>query len=108
MSMNVPIEDFLEALTVADLEQMRGTIDQRIREKRENNLSDAIQEIERVVAKHGFAMHDVMARIDARVEGPVKWRHPMQPDLIWCGRGRRPRWMTAALKAGIALPDMRA
>jgi DNA-binding protein H-NS len=36
------------------------------------------------------------------VKGPVaaKYRNPENPDETWAGRGLKPRWLTAAIKAG--------
>lgn len=30
----------------------------------------------------------------------IKFRNPANPSEKWTGRGRQPRWMTAAIKAG--------
>lgn len=35
-----------------------------------------------------------------------KYRHLDDPNLVWSGRGRRPRWVTEALEAGRRLDDL--
>lgn len=34
-----------------------------------------------------------------------KYRNPNEPSETWSGRGKQPRWLTAALKAGHAIED---
>ena len=36
-----------------------------------------------------------------------KFRNPAQPSETWAGRGKRPRWLTAALKKGKRLEDFK-
>lgn len=35
-----------------------------------------------------------------------KYRNPANPSETWAGRGKRPRWFNAALKAGKKLNDL--
>ncbi|MBM9595987.1 H-NS histone family protein [Rhodobacteraceae bacterium MCCB 386] len=50
---------------------------------------------------------------DAQQFGPKnqaadpKYRHPDYPELTWSGRGRRPRWITDAVEAGLKLDDLK-
>jgi len=36
-----------------------------------------------------------------------KFRNPEQPSETWAGRGKKPRWLTAQLKAGKQIDDFR-
>jgi DNA-binding protein H-NS len=36
-----------------------------------------------------------------------KYRNPNKPFETWSGRGKRPRWLTAALRSGKRLDDFR-
>jgi DNA-binding protein H-NS len=36
-----------------------------------------------------------------------KYSNPLAPSQKWSGRGKRPRWVTAALAAGQSLDDLR-
>jgi len=46
-------------------------------------------------------------RIERRKLPPVspKYRNPEHPSETWSGRGKRPRWLTAALAAGRAIEE---
>jgi DNA-binding protein H-NS len=34
-----------------------------------------------------------------------KYRNPKQPSELWSGRGKQPRWLAAALKAGHSIEE---
>jgi len=36
-----------------------------------------------------------------------KYRNPAEPSETWAGRGKKPRWVVAALKKGKRLEDLR-
>ncbi|KJV26671.1 H-NS family nucleoid-associated regulatory protein [Luteibacter yeojuensis] len=38
----------------------------------------------------------------------AKYRNPADPEQVWSGRGKRPRWFNDALKAGTSEKDMLA
>jgi DNA-binding protein H-NS len=38
---------------------------------------------------------------------PPKYRNPLAPSEKWSGRGKRPKWVTAALEAGQRLDDLK-
>jgi DNA-binding protein H-NS len=59
-----------------------------------------------VAIEHGFQVGDLIPILKVKPERPARYRHPTQPELTWCGRGRRPLWMSRALKEGISLSDM--
>jgi len=52
-----------------------------------------------VDAKHGNG------RGDPRGEVAPKYRNPKSPAETWSGRGLKPRWLAAAVKAGKKLED---
>ena len=38
----------------------------------------------------------------------IAYRNPKDPEQTWSGRGRQPRWVTAALKGGAKREELRA
>jgi DNA-binding protein H-NS len=36
-----------------------------------------------------------------------KFRNPAQPEQTWSGRGKRPRWITELLNAGMSIREFR-
>jgi DNA-binding protein H-NS len=51
----------------------------------------------------------VVPRAAKRPYPPVspKFRNPVEPSETWAGRGKRPRWLLAALKKGKRLEDFK-
>ena len=37
---------------------------------------------------------------------PAKYRHPFDPQITWAGRGKRPAWVTSAVKEGLSLESL--
>ena len=48
----------------------------------------------------GAARSKVAFRRGARGAVAAKYRNPENPSETWAGRGLKPRWLTAAIKAG--------
>lgn len=48
-----------------------------------------------------------LPRVDGRTRVLPKYRDPEDPRLTWAGRGCRPKWLDARLRAGAALEDFR-
>ena len=50
----------------------------------------------------GFTLEDLVGKSRKRGAVPIKYRDPKNPQNTWTGRGRTPRWLTAAMKGGRA------
>lgn len=65
--------------------------------------------INKLIKDEGFTFEDVFgARRTRRATTKVapKYRNPDDPAQTWSGRGKRPRWFNAALKAGKKEKDL--
>lgn len=67
--------------------------------------------ISALVKAEGLAMEDVFAGTASRRAGvrrkvKPKYRNPGDPSQTWTGRGKRPRWYSAALAAGKKEKDL--
>ena len=64
--------------------------------------------ISAMVKAEGFAIEDVFAgaRRGARRKVAPKYRNPIDPSQTWTGRGKRPRWYSAALASGKKEKDL--
>jgi DNA-binding protein H-NS len=73
------------------------------------------RELERRLAqlKQDYPITDSSHSVDSTLRAPrreypavlPKYRNPEAPHETWAGRGRQPRWMVAALKAGRKMED---
>lgn len=66
--------------------------------------------ISAMVKAEGFAIEDVFsgtgARRGVRRKVKPKYRNPIDPSQTWTGRGKRPRWYSAALASGKKEKDL--
>lgn len=65
--------------------------------------------ISAMVKAEGFAIEDVFAgarRGGVRRKVAPKYRNPIDPSQTWTGRGKRPRWYSAALASGKKEKDL--
>jgi DNA-binding protein H-NS len=66
--------------------------------------------INALVKAEGFGLDEVLGRSGGRgkARGKVKpkYRNPADPAQTWTGRGKRPRWFSAALSSGRKEKDL--
>ncbi len=98
----------LKSMTIDDLLALRDriaeTLSGRIEAER-RDLETRLARLQRfdVRESHRFARGGRV--IGRRATVAPKYRNPDIPSETWSGRGRQPRWLTAALKAGKKLRD---
>ena len=105
----------LEAMSVEDLwslhEKISKLLSARITsEKRELEKRLAVLNRGRDVIDGGDAPQSYNASGKARRKYPrvfPKYRNPQTPSETWSGRGKKPRWLVAAIKAGRKIEDFR-
>lgn len=108
--MQITHKDFVipENLPVSELERLRGRLEDTIAERREREKEVAAQRIKELIDETGFQVDDLLPLLQRSKPLPVRYRHPENPELTWCGKGRRPLWMTEALSEGLTLDQMAA
>ena len=94
----------LEKMSYAELAGMEVRIARLKAEKQNAERAAVRQKLIDLAKHHGF---DIRELIDGRKKGgkgsvAVKYRDPKNAENTWTGRGRMPRWMTAATKGGKA------
>jgi DNA-binding protein H-NS len=106
--MDLRHEDFVVRRNspVAELERLRSQLDEQITAKRKQEMGIAAQRLKDAAIDMGFPIQELLPLLTEPVEHPVKYRHPQNPDLTWCGKGRRPLWMNRALNNGLTLSEM--
>ena len=105
----------LESISVDDLwslhEKISKIVSARIMaEKRELEARLTILTRGRDVIEGGNVRQSYNANGQARREYPrvlPKYRNPQTPSETWSGRGKQPRWLTAAIKTGREIEDFK-
>jgi len=92
----------LEFLTVDDLLELRdrvlNALSTRVEAER-RELEYRLARLNRADVTHSMRLAKGGRVIGGRAEVAPKYRNPANPIETWSGRGRKPRWMTAAIKA---------
>jgi len=76
-------------------------------EAEELKLAEGIEQLRLVIARYNVGLSHfriALAAARKRKRAPAKsspaYRNPNNPAETWTGRGRKPRWLVAALEAG--------
>lgn len=81
----------------------------RQRELGKERASKMREKINAMVKAEGLDIEDVLGRGGrgkTRAKVKPKYRNPADPSATWSGRGKRPRWYSAALAAGKKEKDL--
>jgi DNA-binding protein H-NS len=98
----------LNALSLKELKDLHSQVAKTISGYEDRKKQEAISKLEEQAKSMGFALSDLVGAGVARKRKPVKakYANPASPTETWTGRGRRPRWVEAALKAGRKIEDL--
>ena len=91
----------LEKLSYGELGELRNRVDRMMVDKRNSARDELRQKVTALVKEHGLSVQDLFGR-GRKGAVAVKYRDPKNPQNTWTGRGRMPRWLTAAMKGGKA------
>jgi DNA-binding protein H-NS len=88
----------LESMPTAELEALRAEVEAMIEAK----IAERRQHLENELAKLAGIFGERTARNAKAIKrgASAKYRNPDKLNEIWSGRGRRPLWLDAQLKAG--------
>ncbi|MEB4589546.1 H-NS histone family protein [Candidatus Thiothrix sp. Deng01] len=96
----------ISSLSVAELERLKGSIDNAIANRRDTELTGLREQIEEMVANAGFTIDEVMqARTSKKRIIKPKYRNPNNPEQTWSGRGRKPAWVEEWTSSGRSLDE---
>ena len=90
-------------MTSSELAALRGAIERTMAEKQSSERAALRQKMTDMAKEAGLSLDEVLGkRRKGKGSVAVKYRDPKNPGNTWTGRGRMPRWMTAATKGGKA------
>lgn len=98
----------LENMSLKDLKSLQAQVTRLIDSYEDRRKQDALRELEDKARSLGFTLDEIVGAKVARKRAPAKakYANPANRAETWTGRGRKPRWMEAALKAGKSLSDL--
>ena len=101
----------IKSLNHSQLNELISKAQVRQVELRKEKVVKLREKVHAMLKAEGYTFEDVFGRTRGKskragVPVPPKYRNPADPAQTWSGRGKRPRWFTAALKAGKKEKDL--
>jgi DNA-binding protein H-NS len=98
----------LNSMSLADLKKLQKEVAKAVETYSDRERKAALAEVEALVRERGFTLSELVGEIATKPRKVVaaKYANPSDPSETWSGRGRKPRWVVAALDAGKSLEDL--
>ena len=99
----------LDALSLKELKDLQSQVAKAIASYEDRKKREALAELEEKAREMGFSLAELTgAALKTRKRAPAvaKYANPADKSDTWSGRGRKPRWFDAALKAGKSPEDL--
>ena len=98
----------LNSMSLKELKDLQNQVSRAVSSYEDRRKREAIAELEETAKRLGFNLSDLAGASAGRKRGsaPPKYANPNDPSQTWTGRGRKPKWMEAALKAGKSPDDL--
>jgi DNA-binding protein H-NS len=95
----------INGMSYAELIELEGKLTSLKAEKQANERAEIKAKLTTMAKEAGFDIHDLFGRGRGTAKGSKvapKYRNPKNPSETWTGRGRMPRWLSAATKGNKA------
>ena len=92
----------IENMSFAELAAMQARVERAKVEKQISERAAVKQKLMDMAKEAGFDIRELFDGRKGKGKVAVKYRDPNNTANTWTGRGRMPRWMTAATKGGKA------
>ncbi len=98
----------LNSFSLKELKDLHTQVLRAISSFEDRRKKEAIAVLEEKAREMGFSFSELTGAPATRKRSPAtaKYANPANKSETWSGRGRKPRWFEAALKAGKKPDDM--
>ena len=98
----------IDDLSLVELKDLRSRVDRAIAGYEDRKKREALSELEDTARKMGYSLAELTGTQTVRKRKSVapKYANPADLTDTWTGRGRKPRWVQAALDAGKSMDDL--
>ena len=98
----------LETLSLKELKDLQSQVAKAIAGYEDRKKREAIAELEEKAKAMGYSWAELTGATKTRKRSPSfpKYANPADKSDTWSGRGRKPRWFTAALAKGKKPEDL--
>lgn len=90
-------------LSLAELRLLKSDIERALVRKRQDEKAAAKEELESRAQELGYSLEGLLglpARMNKKRPASAKYANPADPTQTWTGRGRKPKWFLAHIRAG--------
>jgi DNA-binding protein H-NS len=101
-SINMARSKNIENMSYAELAAMQVRIEQAKVERQQSEQTALRQELADMASQAGFDLHELFGSGGKGKRGKVAAKYRDGAGNTWTGRGRMPRWLTAATRGGKA------
>ena len=108
----------ISRIPLAELQHLLSILPVEIEQRRIQVRAQVLEELGALARARGFVLEDLLraavkpvgdsqAPVGVqRKPAPIKFRHPLNGELTWSGRGLRKKWVAAWLAEGRKLEDL--
>lgn len=89
-------------LDYSQLSQLRAAVTERMKEMRDTGITQLRATIAEQAQLLGVSIDDLLPKKRGRGRAAAKYRDPDDPQNIWSGRGKPPRWIQDLVDQGRA------
>jgi DNA-binding protein H-NS len=103
-AMTIKIDKF----SLAELKTLQSDVAKAIANFEGRRRAEALEAIVATAKAQGFTLAVLLGSKPSRKRTPVapKFAHPENKSITWSGRGRKPKWVEAALESGQMLSNL--
>lgn len=98
----------LNNLSLKELKDLQSKVAKAITGYEDRQKKEALAKLEEKAREMGYSLSELTgaAPRKKRSLSAPKYANPDNPAETWTGRGRKPKWMVAAIKAGKSPEDL--
>lgn len=97
----------LTSFSLSELKKLRKEVDAEIEGFAEKKRKEALAVLEEKAKEMGFtSLSAVTGKAVPKPALAPKYRDPKNPENTWTGRGRKPKWFTALVDAGVSIEEL--
>ena len=97
----------LREYSLEKLISLKKAIDVEINSRKTLEIAQVRAKVEKVAKTMGYEIDALFDVRPPKKKVHPKYRNPDEPNQTWTGRGRKAKWVEAALKAGKTLEDLK-
>ena len=97
----------LNSMSLDELKKLQKDVGKAVDGYENKQRKAALAAADAAARENGFSLAELtgMAPKKTKTVSPPKYRHPVNPEQPWTGRGRQPDWMKDALENGQSKDD---